>query len=125
MVECMIASNDRRKPGLAFFAVLFLFSGPIHAETLPDPTRPSVDAGQSSNETTAPSGPVLQSVLISPERKAAIISGKTVLLGEKFGDAVLVRIGEGEVTLRTGGELKTLKLFPGVTKRAVKPGKVP
>jgi hypothetical protein len=31
-----------------------------------------------------------------------------------------VGIGEGGVTVRMGGELKTLKLFPGVIKRSAK-----
>lgn len=113
----MIASNDYRR---CVLALLLLVSGRIHAETLPDPTRPPLEAGTVANETGAPSGPLLQSILISPHRKAAIIDGKTVLLGERFEGGVLVGIGEGEVTVRTGGELKTLRLFPGVIKRSVK-----
>lgn len=113
----MIASNDVRRVVLA---LLLLVSGRIHAEALPDPTRPPMEAGAAASEVRAPSGPLLQSILISPHRKAAMIDGKTVLLGERFAGGVLVGIGEGEVTVRTGGELKTLRLFPGVIKRSVK-----
>jgi hypothetical protein len=60
----------------------------------------------------------LQSVMISPTRKAAIISGVMVRLGEKYGDAVLVKVAENEVVLRSGNENQVLKLHPGVEKRA-------
>lgn len=116
----MITASDDRRLGWLVFAVLLVVSGRIHAETLPDPTRPPVEAGEASGETRPSTGPILQSVLISPHRKAAIIDGKTVLLGERFEGGVLVGIGEGEATLRTGGELKTLKLFPAVIKRTAK-----
>ncbi len=113
----MIASNKGRRAALVF---LLLVSGRIHAETLPDPTRPPMEVGAAKRIASAPSGPVLQSILISPHRKAAIIDGKTVLLGETFEGGMLVGIGEGEVTVRMGGELTTLKLFPGVIKRSAK-----
>ncbi len=83
---------------------------------LRDPTRPPEQVGQ-SGEAGAPSGPILQSVLLSPTRKIAVISGQTVKLGEKFGDATLVRITESEVVLRSGSELQTLRLFPSIGKR--------
>ena len=113
----MIISNQGRRAAWTF---LLLVSGQIHAETLPDPTRPPVEAGAATSTATTPSGPVLQSILISPHRKAAIIDGKTVLLGEKFEGGVLVGIGEGEVTVRMGSELRTLRLFPGVVERSAK-----
>ena len=42
---------------------------------------------------------MLQSVMISPTQKAAIINGVMVKLGEKYGDAVLARVAESEVVL--------------------------
>ena len=90
-----------------------------HAQ-LRDPTRAPEQMGQSGEGTT--SGPVLQSVLLSPTRKIAVISGQTVKLGEKFGDATLVRISESEVVLRSSGsgagsEFQTLRLFPSIGKQ--------
>jgi MSHA biogenesis protein MshK len=97
------------------------------AENLADPTRPSaaLDAGSGNpgagttdgTSALAASEPVLQSVLIAPGRKVAIISGETVKLGDKFGEARVVRITENEVVLRTDRDQQTLKLFPGLEKR--------
>lgn len=91
----------------------------VHAQDLPDPTRPpaAMDTRPEPAAGTQAGGPMLQSVLISPTRKAAIISGRTVALGEKFGDARVVKITETEVVLRNGKEMQTLKLFPDIEKR--------
>ncbi len=91
----------------------------VFAETLLDPTRPPATLGlsQEGNASVPATGPVLQSVLIAPGRKVAIISGQTVKLGEKFGDSRVVSITESEVILRSGKVSKTLKLFPDVQKR--------
>lgn len=97
-----------------------------NAQALPDPTRPSVgyDASLAYGDYGAQQGgPVLQSVMLSPQRKSAIISGVKVDLGGKYADAKLIRISEGEVVLQRGGELQTLKLFPGVEKRAARVAK--
>lgn len=117
----------KRLPRRRWMAVTALLTGVVlsaagRAETLPDPTRPQLAAlpagavAQEKGEGEA----VLQSVLISSARKEAIIDGQTVPLGGRFGAARLVRIGEGEVVLQTGGILKTLKLYPAVDKRAAK-----
>jgi MSHA biogenesis protein MshK len=81
-----------------------------------DPTRPpaSFRSGHDASFQPATSGPVLQSVLVAPDRKVAVISGQTVSLGEKFGDARVVKITESEVTLTGSNGMQTLKLFPGV-----------
>lgn len=85
------------------------------AQGVSDPTRPPaaalLDTGPGA--AAAPAGPVLQSVLISLRpsgRRVAVISGQTVRQGERFGDAVLVRMTPTEVVLRRGRELQTLKL---------------
>lgn len=86
-------------------------------QNLADPTRPPVVSEPvSQQEATAPTGPQLQSVLISPTRRVAIISGQNVMLGEKFGDARVVKITENEVVLRNGQDVQVLKLFPDVQK---------
>jgi len=61
--------------------------------------------------------PVLQSIILSATRKAAMISGQTVILGEKFGEARLVNLTPSEAVLRTGEGLQVLKLFPDVEKK--------
>lgn len=91
------------------------------AQTSTDPTRPpdSIGAARGEAAATPAAGPVLQSVLISPGRKMAIISGQTVRLNGKFGDARLVHIGEAEVILRSGKTEQILKLFPDMKIRPV------
>jgi len=87
---------------------------PAPAQQLQDPTRPPELIGQ--GEETVSSGPVLQSVLIAPDRKVAIISGQAVSLGQRFNGARVVGISETQVVLRNGSELQTLKLFPDIDK---------
>jgi MSHA biogenesis protein MshK len=87
-----------------------------------DPTRPpaGLDTGATDgSDGDAAAGVTLQSVLISPTHKAAIINGVMVRLGEKFGDAVLVKVAESEVVLKSGTATQVLKLYPGVEKREV------
>lgn len=91
---------------------------------LTDPTRPPSGLDGSTMAANAGSLPqegvlVLQSVLISPQRRLAVISGETVKLGTRIGSAEVVRIEETEVTLREGRELHKLKLFAGVVKQPV------
>jgi MSHA biogenesis protein MshK len=88
------------------------------AQVMTDPMRPppgfdvgAADAGDRGG------GIMLQSVLISPTRRAAIINGVLVRLGERYGDAVLIAVAESEVVLRSGGTRQVLKLHPAVDKR--------
>ena len=84
-----------------------------------DPTRPPAiltPEAQQGDKVPAASGPVLQSILISPTRVVAIISGETVRQGDKFGEFRVVKITEEEVVLRSGSQLQTLKLFPDIEK---------
>ena len=94
-------------------------SGSVRAGELADPTRPPavLDAKIEQSAEQPATVPVLQSVLISPTRRLAVINGQTVALGEKYGEARLVKISEGEVVLRNGQDVQVLKLFPSVEKR--------
>ena len=93
------------------------------AQVTNDPTRPPVGYAAESPEMPVESGgPTLQSVLISPSHRAAIISGVMVKEGDKFGDAVLVKVAENEVVLKSAGASQVLKLHPGVEKREIVPG---
>ena len=100
--------------------LLLCFAGSASAQraALVDPTRPpnmSVEAG--AKESAAPAGPRLQSVLISPTRRVAVISGSTVVQGGKYGNATVASISEGAVLLRYADRKETLHLIPGVVKR--------
>lgn len=90
------------------------------AQDLRDPTRPAVSSLQEGATEELEHIPVLQSVLISPTRKFAVIDGKTVRLNAKFGDQVLVKLTETEAVLKRGRELQVLKLFPELDKKIVR-----
>ena len=105
---------------LLFYACSFIFilvEHPARAENLPDPTRPPSELEATAGGGVAvPGGPMLQTVLISPRHKVAIINGETVKLGGMYGSARVVKISESGVVLNEGGSLQTLKLFPRVEK---------
>ena len=99
----------------------------VSAQIASDPTRPpgSIATGETDvGGDPAGGGPVLQSVMISPTSKAAIINGEMVKLGGKYGDAVLVKVAEHEVVLKSGDTTQVLKMYPGVEKRDIAPAAV-
>jgi MSHA biogenesis protein MshK len=110
--------------GTVLIAAMLLFPFAVSAQKLViDPTRPPVGlgAGAAETESDTAGGIRLQSVMISPTQSAAIINGVRVRLGEKYGDAVLVRVAESEVVLKSGGAQQVLKIHPGVEKRDIVP----
>lgn len=103
-----------------------LAAGPalqLCAQELPDPTRPpaALAAGEAESG-RAPEAPVLQSVLVSPGRRAALISGTWVSLGGRYRDARVVAIDEAAVTLQSPEGRRELRLFPEVEKRFAEKG---
>ena len=87
------------------------------AQALRDPTRPPPAASaKGAAGKIEQSGWILQSVLISPERRYAIINGEVVPLGGSIAGAELVAIAEERVTLRTQEGLRIVHLFPDVTR---------
>lgn len=90
-----------------------------YAENLSDPTRPPpsifapVAVGSAQEELVKPSTG-LHSVLISKTRRAAIIDGQIVELGEEHGGARLIEVNEGDVVMQRGQSRQVLTLFPGV-----------
>jgi MSHA biogenesis protein MshK len=113
----------RTQLGLLFAAAAL--SAAVCAEGLNDPTRPpagfDVAASGAKAAEHAPAPLVLESVLIHPDSRTAIISGERLTLGQKIRGLRLVRIGETEVVLLDGGERRTLKLYPGVQKKPASP----
>ena len=103
---------------IAFFLAAAV-SGAVSAQALIDPMRPPAGYAEAESGGGEAGGPVLQSVMISPTLKAAIINGEMVKLGGKFGNARLVKVSESEVVLKSGAETQVLKMYPGVEKRAI------
>ena len=86
------------------------------SQTLRDPTRPPAVSAKGAAGKIEPSGWILQSVLISPERRYAIINDEVVSVGGSIAGAELVAIAEERVTLRTREGLRILNLFPDVAR---------
>ena len=92
-----------------------------HAAPFADPTRPP---NVLSEEVAAtPAGPRLESVLIAPDRRLAVISGQQVRLGGKYGEGQVVRITETEVVIRNGEATESLRLLPEVQKQPARSDK--
>lgn len=109
------------RASLVFSCCLGFSSWACAIDNFSDPTRPpaSIGKAEQGNVTPEVAGIVLQSVLISSGRRVAVISGQNVKLGEKFGDARVVKITESEVVLKNGKDTQILKLFPDIEKRRV------
>ncbi|MGH8700700.1 MAG: hypothetical protein ACREVR_05925 [Burkholderiales bacterium] len=108
-------NTDRAAAAWALGAVLALMPAVASAQIATDPTRPPTGFFAEAPESAAGSNQ-LQSVMISPTRRAAIINGVVVELGGKYGDAVLMRVAEDEVVLRSGDSRQVLRLHPAVQK---------
>ena len=85
---------------------------------LSDPTRPPAGLAQEGGQSDAAMlGPVLESVMIPGKgRPLAVISGRQVRLGEKYGDSRLVRLNEREAVLAGPSGVERLLLTPGIEK---------
>lgn len=102
---------------LTCLVVAMLFPVIAVAEELADPTRlPAIMAepvaavgGAAESQPTR-----LTSILISTTRRAAIIDGETVELGDKHGADRLIEVNEGGVVLKGAQGRQVLTLFPDV-----------
>ena len=94
---------------------------PAQTRPLVDPTRPPNAAADAAGEAVAAAGPRLQSVLISPTRRSAVISGSAVALGGSYGNARVEEISESAVVLRYPDRRETLQLLPGGDRRERRP----
>ena len=116
----MAALGNMTIAGTIFILLGSLLGGDALAQTLLDPTRPPTIMMETSSNSEVSSGPVLQSILIAPNRRVAIISGQTVALNGKYGEQTLIKMSETEVVLRNGKELQILKLFPDFDKKLIR-----
>ena len=99
------------------FCLLMSVLCPLTAEELPDPTRPPAEISSvpsADGQATRSVNNGLQSIIISPSRRAAIINGQTVELGAKYGNAKLLEVNERGVVLQGKQGKQSLALFPGV-----------
>lgn len=97
---------------LGFMTSLFLSSLPLAAEPfsavkLSDPTRPLQETVSTQRELPALK---LNSVLISKQRRLAVINGQTVAEGEQVSGAKVLRISSDRVQLQRAGQSVEIRL---------------
>lgn len=116
---------------IIYLPLLLCLATPAVADS--DPTRPppefmprdeqaakAVGRAAAASEAAPPEPAVLrlQSVIVSAGRQRATISGQSLALGERIGDAQLIRLNETQAVLqRPSGQL-VLELTPGIHKTA-------
>jgi hypothetical protein len=101
-----------------------LLALPLQA-SLDDPTRPplghqvNVNSGVKKNT----SGPrwVLNSTLVSPQRRSAVINDRVVTKGDRVDGAVVIEIQPNRVRLNANGREITLVMLSKTIKRPVRP----
>jgi len=86
-----------------------------------DPTQPPTTTGPVGD--TSPGGPRLESILIAPDRRLAVIDGEQVMLGSKVAGGAVVRITETEVVVRGADGEQTFRLFPETRRPSAVPTK--
>ena len=101
---------------LGFVLACMAGSSLAAAEALRDPTRPPSVSAKGATERHESSGWQLQSVLISPERRYAIINGEVVAIGGAVSGAQLLAVAPEQVTLRTREGVRVLQLYPDVVR---------
>jgi MSHA biogenesis protein MshK len=111
-----VAGRLMRHTSILLAMVCVAVASTAVAQALRDPTRPPAASAKAVAGKTEQSGWILQSVLISPERRYAIINGEVVPVGGSIAGAELLAIAEERVTLRTPEGLRILHLFPDVTR---------
>jgi MSHA biogenesis protein MshK len=110
-----------KRLALLLTAGLSLALHAAQAQSLSDPTRPpNVSAtAPADGAPRAAAAQRLESILISPNRRVAVIDGRTVTEGSRIDEGTVVQIAETYVTLRKDAELKKLELYPGIVRKSV------
>jgi len=81
-----------------------------------DPTRPLIANGNKV-EATKKKGLHLQSIIARENHLLAVISGKTLTIGDSIGGYTLVAIDDKDVTLKSLEKTVTLSLFKRVVSK--------
>ena len=91
----------------------------VLAQGLSDPMRPPREIIGESAAAYEPAGgwsPV-QVVIISKDRRQATINGRTVNLGERYGNATVVGISDEVLDPDKGDATEVIKLYSSVNRR--------
>jgi MSHA biogenesis protein MshK len=103
---------------VALLALGLFASASAYCASFTDPFRPPREMEAPVASASAPAGPRLESVLIAPDRRIAVINGQQYSEGAAFGEGRVLRISETEVVIRRSGRDEALKLYPQEVRRA-------
>lgn len=105
------------KPGLLVMLLAGGLALCVEAADLADPTRPPPEFAAAPTDAADAGALRLQSIVLPRSgRPRAVINGQVVALGEKLGEATLVKVSEGGVVLRGPLGVERLALTPEASK---------
>lgn len=99
------------------FLSLAMVFGSACAQPMNDPMRPPSATGEESAGVSAPVAAGLQAVIISPERKLAIIDGEVVPLGAPTRHGTLSGLSDSSAVVNNKSERDVLLMHPNIDKR--------
>ncbi|GAB4350697.1 MAG: hypothetical protein Kow006_13730 [Gammaproteobacteria bacterium] len=116
-----MSDRSRITRTVTLWLALCAVGGVAPAQELADPTRPA-DYRKSAPAPSAPALPALKltSIMISPERRIAIIDGRLLRPGSVHKGLRVVSIERDRVRLEGAAGSVTLQLLPTAVKRAVR-----
>ena len=101
---------------------LLMLEHDVQADGLKDPTQPPASlSAETTNANGQAVGPVLQSVMLGSQYRAAIINGQKVMLGGKYENATLIKINEREAVLRNSDMTTQILAMDYAGVKKVKP----
>lgn len=104
------------------FSVLLLSAAVMVEANTPDVRDPTTPLGHLTNNAISSGAQqfALNSILISPQRKLAIINGSTLREGQTVpgsANVTVLRISAQEVVLQLANQTQVLRLSPSIVKR--------
>ncbi|MBI5007022.1 MAG: hypothetical protein HZB95_07835 [Nitrosomonadales bacterium] len=103
---------------LTVLVALAISCAASQAEVLPDPTRPAaeflVPGSAGGDAKAAPTDEGLRTIIISSDRRSAVINGQQVPLGGKLGEERLMAVCEDSVVLQGANGRREISLYPDV-----------
>lgn len=97
---------------LLAFALVLGCTSTLAADEIGDPTRPSHIAVESRSAEPRERSWVVESIIVSPNRKLATINGRAVGINDWVGGARVIEILPYEVRLEYKGESRSISLIP-------------
>lgn len=117
-----------KSAGIVLMSLTAFAAGNYAFAEVPDPTQPPIELKAAPLLTAKPikkaAGPVqpefvLQSIMIGPTRKSAVINGAAINVGESIKGATVTSIEPDSVSLSRKGKIIQLKMLQVEVKQSV------